>query len=68
MDPLACWTRLRDHFAQGDLEAAADAAEDLADWLCGGGYRPRGIPRHQHLYALACVLRHIASEGVHAPH
>ncbi len=45
MDPLACWRRLCEACACGDMEEAADAADELNTWRRSGGFRPDAIPR-----------------------
>lgn len=43
MDPNACWKRLCDALREGDTEEAANAAEDLAEWIKKGGFLPEAL-------------------------
>jgi hypothetical protein len=51
MDPLACWERLCDALSEGgdSLGEAAEAAEDLDNWLIPGGHQPDGVPNAHEL-------------------
>lgn len=40
MDPIACWKRLINALADGDVNESIDAAEDLATWVGKGGDVP----------------------------
>jgi len=42
MDPTKCLEELIDCARAGDHEGMMDKAEDLADWLRGGGFSPKG--------------------------
>lgn len=40
MDPHACYIRLIEALAAGDIDESRDAAEDLATWISKGGNVP----------------------------
>jgi len=40
MDPHACYLRLIEALAAGDVDESRDAAEDLATWISKGGNVP----------------------------
>lgn len=44
MDPNACWQRLVDAIACGDVSEAKDAHYDLRTWIARGGFEPDWKP------------------------
>jgi hypothetical protein len=56
MDPSACFEMLRDAMEYGDDTVAANAAEDLTDWIKRGGF----VPDEVTLLALLDLIRRSA--------
>ena len=45
MDPQTTWGEMLDALADGESDAAIEAAEALMDWLIRGGFPPRPLTR-----------------------
>jgi len=56
MDPNACWKRMTDAFDDGDVETAAEAAQDLQQWLRNGGFKPTNFREHIFRVCLAAAV------------
>ncbi len=67
MDPIATWNSILDALRSGAIDDAVYAADDLAEWLRKGGYRPDDVPfAHELLQfrkVLSALLRTLAARG-----
>jgi hypothetical protein len=58
MDPDACLARMVEAMEDSDKEGAADAAEDLRDWIGRGGALPSSRHMLEYVFdAVADMLR-----------
>lgn len=70
MDPNACYKRLVDALADGDVREASDAADDLYDWLRKDGFVPDALKHTKlsgralatHLLSTSLLLGWVANE------
>lgn len=46
MDPDATLRKAIEAMAEGDRDEAMWALQDLADWIRGGGFVPRELPKY----------------------
>ncbi|GAA4469516.1 hypothetical protein [Novipirellula rosea] len=49
MDPQATWESMIAAIVDNDLEAAADLASCLMEWLDRGGFSPTALPQFGHV-------------------
>lgn len=58
MDPDACLNRIFDAMGDKDWQEAADACEDLHEWLRKGGFEPKSLHYRSriHFQEFLCIL------------
>jgi hypothetical protein len=56
MDPKATAKTLFTALAEGDVDAAKEAAANLADWICNGGFEVSYTIKAADMRAVCCTL------------
>ena len=72
MDPQATWGEMLDALADGEFDAASEAADTLMDWLRRGGFPPQPLTRvlsddwHRIVCQFVCeqVLKASTKQGI----
>lgn len=60
MDPTACLERMLRALTDDDRDEAVGAMEDLAGWICSGGFMP-DVPKALDRVASSIVARRLAA-------